>query len=77
MVLMEGLALAAIGIVAGIALSLAATRVLAGFLFGVTATNPATYAIVAVAIALLSVAASYGPARRAMRADPSVVLRSE
>jgi putative ABC transport system permease protein len=77
MVLIEGLALAAIGIVVGIAVSLAATRVLAGFLFGVTATNVSTYAIVALAIGVLAVAASYGPARRAMRADPAVVLRSE
>jgi putative ABC transport system permease protein len=77
MVLIEGLALAAIGIVVGIAVSLAATRVLAGFLFGVTATNVSTYAIVALAIGVLAAAASYGPARRAMRADPAVVLRSE
>ena len=77
MVIIEALALAAIGVAVGVAVSLGATRVLVGFLFGVEATNVATYAMVAIVIAMSAVAASYGPARRAMRADPAMVLRAE
>jgi ABC-type antimicrobial peptide transport system permease subunit len=77
MVLLEGLALSAAGIVFGIAASVASTRLLAGFLFGVEATNLVTYAAVAVGLAVVGVIASWGPARRAMRNDPAVVLRAE
>jgi putative ABC transport system permease protein len=77
MVLREGLALAAVGVVIGIAVSLAATRVLAGFLFGVSATDSRTFVGVALVITGLAVVASYGPARRAAKADPARVLRAE
>ena len=76
-VLLEGLVQAVVGIVLGIAASLASTRLLAGFLFGVAPMNVTTYASVAVGLALVSVIASWGPARRAMSADPAAVLRAE
>jgi len=72
-----GLKLAAMGVIVGIALSLALTRVLASFLFGVTATDPPTYAAVAVTLIAIALMASYIPARRATKVDPMVALRYE
>jgi putative ABC transport system permease protein len=77
MILLEGLAQTAAGIVFGIAASLASTRLLARFLFGVEAMNVATFASVGVGLAVVGVVACWAPARRAMGADPAVVLRAE
>ncbi len=76
-VLGEGLALAMVGVVVGVGASMAAARLLANFLFGVTVNNVPTYAAVAVALAVLAVLVSAGPALRAVRSDPAVVLRAE
>lgn len=77
MVIAQGLKLAACGVVIGVAGSLALGRILAGFLYGVSPTDPST--ILGVAALLLGVAlmASYLPARRAVRVDPIVALRYE
>jgi putative ABC transport system permease protein len=56
---------------------MSATRLLAGFLFGVTATNVPTYVTVAVALAVVTVLVTLGPVLRAVRSDPAVVLRAE
>jgi predicted permease len=77
MVVRQGMALAAVGIVAGLALALALTRFLSSFLFSVTATDPVTLGGVAVALGLAALAASYIPARRATRTDPVEVLRAD
>ena len=69
--------LAAPGIALGLVVSLALTRVLEKFLFEVTATDPATFTIVALSIALVALAAAYGPARRASKVDPMIALRPE
>jgi putative ABC transport system permease protein len=76
-VLREGLSLAVAGITIGLAGSLAMSRVLKSFLFGIEATDPLTYT--AVALLLLSVAmlASYIPSRRALGVDPISALRAE
>jgi len=66
-----------IGVAVGLAASLAATRVLAPYLFGVTARDPATYAGIVVLMVLVSVIASWVPARRAGRVQPAAVLRGE
>ena len=73
----SGLRLVGIGLAAGIAGALAASRLLTSLLFGVTTADPATY--VAVAAVLLSTAllASYLPARRAMRISPIAALHDE
>jgi len=70
-----GLRLAVMGVVAGSALSLALTRVIASFLFGVKANDPLTYAAVAAGLIAVAVLASYIPARRATKVDPVVALR--
>jgi predicted permease len=77
LVLRQGMGLALIGIAAGLAGALSLTHMMSGLLFGVSATDPATFAGVAILLTLVAVAACYFPARRAMRVDPMVALRIE
>jgi len=69
--------MAALGVVVGIGASLAITRLMSSLLFGVSATDPLTFAGVALLVSLIDLAASYIPARRAMRVDPVKALRYE
>jgi putative ABC transport system permease protein len=73
----QALRLGAIGVVVGVAGALAATRVLDTLLFGVTATDPLTFAGVCAALLVVVAAAAYLPARRATRLDPILALRTE
>jgi predicted permease len=66
-----------IGLAAGLAGAFLLTRSMAGLLYGVEATDPAVYAVVALMLAAVALAASLVPARRATRVDPAVVLTSE
>jgi predicted permease len=77
LVLGEGARMAAIGVLIGVGASLAVTRLLSSLLFGITATDPVTFAGVAVLLALVTLAASYIPAHRAMGVDPMTALRHE
>ena len=77
MVVGESARLATIGIVIGVALSLAATQLMSSLLFGVTAADPLTFISISAMLAAVVVLASYIPARRAMRVDPIVALRYE
>jgi len=70
-----GLVLAGLG--AGIVGALAATRVLEGFLFGVTPVDLTTFLVVSLALTAAATLASAGPARRATRVDPAVALRND
>ena len=72
-----GMKLAGIGLALGLALGYAATRLLAGLLFGVKASDPFTYTIVAAILATVALAAAYVPARRATAVDPTTALRYE
>ncbi len=69
--------LAAIGIVAGLAGAIALTRLMESLLFGVTATDAATFIAVAIILAAVAFAATVIPVRRATRIDPMVALREE
>jgi ABC-type transport system, involved in lipoprotein release, permease component len=77
MTLRTGLQLVAIGVVIGVSVSLAATRVLASQLWNVSPSDPLTLSVVVAIVAVAGLAASYFPALRATRVDPMVVLRSE
>jgi putative ABC transport system permease protein len=73
----EGAALTIVGVVAGLAGALAAARALTTLLFGVTATDPVTFIVVASVLMTVALAASYIPARRAARVDPMTALRAD
>jgi putative ABC transport system permease protein len=77
MVVGHGMVLAGIGIAAGLAGAAAGTRLMEDLLFGVTATDPLTFALAAAALGLASLAAAYVPAWRAARVAPATALRSE
>jgi len=77
MVLRQGAMLAFVGIAIGLAASFLLTRALTKELFGVSPTDPLTYAGVAILLLAVALLACYIPARRAMRTDPMVALRHE
>jgi predicted permease len=77
LVLRRGLSLTVVGVVIGLVLSLALTRLVAGFLNGVSPFDPATYAAGPVFLAVVALLASARPARRATRVDPGAALRCE
>jgi predicted permease len=77
LVLRQGLVLTLVGVGLGLAVSLALTRVMSSLLFGVDATDPATFAAIVPLLTAVSLLACYIPARRATRIDPLVALRYE
>ena len=76
-VVREGLALALAGVAIGVLGSLAMSRVFQSLVFGISPTDPLTYAGVVALLLLTALAASFFPARRASRVDPAVTLRSD
>jgi predicted permease len=77
LVLRQGMELAVIGIVAGLAGAFALTRVMASLLFGVSTMDAATFSAVPVLLAVVAFAAAVIPAWRTTRVDPAVALREE
>ena len=77
LIVKQGMLLVAIGLVIGLAGSLAATRVMRSLLYETDVYDPMTFAIVPALLAVVSLAACYVPARRAAIVDPMVTLRSE
>jgi ABC-type antimicrobial peptide transport system permease subunit len=77
MIFRQSFTLVIVGIVVGILASIGLTRFLATMLYGVQATDVATYAGVIGLLGIAAALASYVPARRAMKVDPMVALRYE
>jgi putative ABC transport system permease protein len=73
----QGMALAGLGVAAGLAGTLALSRLLGSLLFGVSAGDPLTYASAVAVFGVVALAACYFPARRASHVDPMVTLRYE
>jgi ABC-type antimicrobial peptide transport system permease subunit len=77
LMLMQHLKPAVLGLLIGLAGALALSRFLQSLLFGVDATDPATFVLVAVGLLLVAAGACWIPARRATRVDPMIALRNE
>jgi predicted permease len=77
LVIGEGLALLAVGVVIGLAGAFAGARVLRAFLFDLTPSDPVTYAVIIVTLGVTAMLASWSPALRASRVDPVIALRAE
>ncbi|HEX7117191.1 MAG TPA: FtsX-like permease family protein, partial [Longimicrobiales bacterium] len=77
MIVREGIALTLAGVAIGIVAAVASTRLLATLLYGVSPTDPLTLTGVSVFLATVALVASYLPARRAARLDPTITLRAE
>jgi putative ABC transport system permease protein len=77
LILKRGAILILIGTAAGLAGAIALTRLIKTLLFGVSATDPATFALIALLLVVVALIASYIPARRAAKVDPMIALRHE
>lgn len=77
MVVLQGMRLAVVGVAIGLAAAFGLSRLIAAFLFGVTARDPLVFIAVPLVLTLVALLAVWHPARRASRVDPLVALRCE
>ena len=77
MIIMQGLQLAMLGVVIGIAAGFGLTRLIGGMMYGVSPNDPMTFVTVSVLLIVVASLACFIPARRAMRVDPLIALRYE
>ncbi len=77
LILGQGLKVVVLGVAIGLIAAFALSRVMASLLFGITASDPQTYASVAVLLVIVALLACFVPARRAAKVDPMIALRAE
>src|SRR6516162_2113186 len=77
LVLREGFIVATVGIAVGLVAALGLSRVMAGYVFGIKSTDPLTFTAASLLLIAVALLASYVPARRATKVDPTVALRYE
>jgi ABC-type antimicrobial peptide transport system permease subunit len=77
LILGQGLAISVVGLLAGLVVALAVTRLTANLLYGVSATDPVTFILIALLLLCVALLACYFPARRATKVDPMIALRAE
>jgi putative ABC transport system permease protein len=77
LVVVQGLKLVGIGVAIGLVAALILTRVMSSLLYGVSSTDPTTFAVISLVLVGAGVLASYIPARRATKVDPIIALRYE
>jgi putative ABC transport system permease protein len=77
LVIVEGMPAVLVGVAAGAIAALASARVMSTLVFGVSASDPVTFAAVGATLALVTLIASVVPAYRALRLDPVKALRAE